>query len=109
MNYMRGGLSAVTAVLVAFFGPVLLAVLKFSSQQKATGFGVVFGRFPESLLSPRFWILAVSFFVLFLAASRLSSKVLRVALFWIPAIACSTIGFGLIGLFTYLWMNSRKH
>ena len=106
VNYLRGVLSGVAAIFVALLGPGLLHA--FIGQQKATGLGVVYGVFLESLLSPQFWILAILFFGLFFAASRLSSKVLRVVLFWTPTLVLSTLGCAFVAFFTYLWMHFRK-
>ncbi len=95
MAYVRGALSGVAAIFVALLGPGLLAALRDVS-------------ILESLLSPLFWIVAVSFFTLFFAASRLSSKPLRILLFWTPALAISTLGFGLFVLFTYAWIHFKQ-
>jgi hypothetical protein len=101
---LRGVLSAVAAVFVALLGPGLVVINK----SKATGLAAVAGGFLESLFSPLFWILAVSFFVLFFAASRLSSRPLRILLFWTPATAISVLGLGIVSLFAYLWTQFRK-
>lgn len=106
MTYLKGALSAVAAIFVALLGAG--GFLKGISEQKATGLGAVAGGFMQAFLSPLFWILAISFFALFLAASRLSSKALQVLLFWIPTIIISTLGSGLFALFTYAWWHSRN-
>ena len=103
MTYLRGVLSGVAAAFVAL-GPGLLHTF---GQQKATGLGAVAGELLENLLSPQFWMLAILLFGLFFAASRLSSKVLRVVLFWIPTVAFSTLGFAFVALFAYLWIHFR--
>ena len=108
MAYLRGLLSGVAAIFVALVGPGLLHAFRAIGQQKATGLGVVWGGFLESLLSPQFWVLAILFFSLFFAASRLSSKALRVVLFWTPTVVFSTLGFGFVALLTYLWLHFRK-
>jgi hypothetical protein len=105
--YVKGVLSGVAAIFVALLGPGLLQALKSISGQQATGLGAIAG-FWNPLFSPLFWILAILFFVLFLTASRLGSKVLRVVLFWIPTLFVSALGFGLVALFTYGWMHFRK-
>jgi hypothetical protein len=79
--YVKGVLSGVAAIFVALLGPGLLQALKSISGQQATGLGAIAGGFWNPLFSPVFWILAISSFVLFLGASRLGSKVLRVVLF----------------------------
>jgi hypothetical protein len=105
--YVKGVLSGVAAIFVALLGPGLLRALKSISGQQATGLGAIAG-FWNPLFSPLFWILAISSFVLFLTASRLGSKVLRVVLFWIPTLFVSALGFGLVALFTYGRMHFRK-
>ena len=107
MIYVKGVLSGVAAIFVALLGPGLLQALKSISRQRAIGLGAIAG-FWNPLFSPLFWILAISSFVLFLTASRLGSKVLRIVLFWIPTLFVSMLGFGLVALFTYGWMHFRK-
>jgi hypothetical protein len=105
---LRGVLSAVAAVFVALLGPGLVAAFTGINNSKATGLAAVLGGFVESLFSPLFWILAVSFFALFFAASRLSSKPLRILLFWTPVTSISMLGLGIFSLFTYLWIHIRR-
>jgi hypothetical protein len=106
--YVKGVLSALAAVLVAVIGPELLDSVRAIGQQKATGLGVFIAGFGEAWRSPLHWVLVASFFALFFAASRLSSKALRITLFWIPTLACTTLGLGLIALFTSLWLHFRR-
>jgi hypothetical protein len=73
MNYVKGILSGLAAMFLAqCVGP--WSMFKGISEQKATGLGAVAG----GLRSPLFWTLALLFFALFLAASRLGNKILRV-------------------------------
>jgi hypothetical protein len=104
VTYLRAALAGVAAIFIASLGPGLLKAFWEIGQQKATGLGVIYGALLESPLSPQFWILAVLFFCLFFAAGRLSSKLLRVALFWAPTLLVSTVGFAFIALFTYVWI-----
>jgi hypothetical protein len=106
--YLRGVLSGVAAIFVALLGPGLLGAFRAIGQQKATGVGALYGALLESLLSPRFWILAILFFCLFFAASRLSSTALRIFLFWIPTVVFLTLGFSYVGLLTYLWIHFQR-
>ena len=93
---LRCVLSAVAAVFVALLGFGLVFALRVT---KATGLAAVAGGCLEGFFSPLFWILAVSLFALFFAASRLNSKPLRIFLFWIPVTAISIVGLGgLLGL-----------
>ncbi len=77
MTIVRDTLSALAAVFGGLLGPGLFFALRGINNSKATGLAAVAGGFLESLFSPLFWILAVSLFALFFAASRLSSKPLR--------------------------------
>src|SRR5579871_2502887 len=86
MTILRGTLSALSAVFVGLLGPGLFFALRGINNSKATGLAAVAGGLLESLFSPLFWILAVSFFALFFAASRLNSKPLRILLFWTPVL-----------------------
>jgi len=108
VTYLRGLLCGVASTFAAFLGPGLLNALREIGQQKATGLGAVAGGLLESLLSPQFWILALLFFCLFFAASRLNSKILRVLLFWTPTLVISTLGFAFVAFFAYFWMHFRK-
>jgi hypothetical protein len=87
--FVRVVLSGVAAIFVALVGPGWVIL----SQQQATSLGAVAGWFSVTILSPFFWILAVLFFALFFAASRLSNKPLRIILFWIPVSVISAAGF----------------
>jgi hypothetical protein len=106
--YVRAALSGLAAVHIALLGPGVVAAFWSMHQQKTTGLGAIAGGLVESIFSPLFWILAVSFFVLFFTASRLNSKVLRVILFWTPTVAISTLGVGLFSLFAYAWLHFRN-
>ena len=108
MTMLRGTLSALAAVFVGLLGPGLFFALRGINNSKATGLAAVAGGFLESFFSPLFWILAVLFFALFFAASRLSSKPLRILLFWTPVTAISILGLGIFSLFTFLWLHVRR-
>ena len=108
MTTLRSVLSALAAILVALLGPGLVVALRNVSTSKATGLAATAGGLLGSLFSPLFWILAVSFFALFFAASRVSSKLLRVLLFWTPVTAISILGLGIFSLFTYAWIHFRR-
>jgi hypothetical protein len=105
MAILRGMLSALAGVFIGLLGPGLFFALNNS---KATGLAAVVGGLLESVFFPLFWILAVLFFALFFAASRLSSKPLRVLLFWTPVTAISMLGLGIFSLFTPLWLHLRR-
>ncbi|HTS06824.1 MAG TPA: hypothetical protein VMP68_14695 [Candidatus Eisenbacteria bacterium] len=108
MAIRRGTLSALAAVFVGLLGPGLFFALRGINNSKATGLAAVLGGFLESFFSPWFWILAILFFALFFAASRLSSKPLRLLLFWTPATAISILGLSIFSLFTFLWLHARR-
>jgi hypothetical protein len=104
VTYVRILLSGLAAIFIALLGPWVVIALRDIDQQRATGLTVMaFGP-----LTPLFWILAVSFFALFVTASRLNSKVLRIILFWTPTVTISTLGLGLFSLFAYAWMHLGK-
>ena len=105
---LRAALSAVAAIVAALLGPGLVAAFRGINSSKATGVAAVIGGCLEGLVSPLFWILALSLFALFFSASRLSSKPLRILLFWTPATIISTLGLGIFSLFTYLWIHVRE-
>jgi hypothetical protein len=100
--------SAVAAIFTAMFGFAMAGPLRGLSSSKATGLAALVAVFLESLFSPLFWILAVMFFVLFFAASRLANKPLRILLFWTPATAISMLGLCLFSLFAYVWIHFKR-
>jgi hypothetical protein len=108
MAILRGTLSALAGVFIGLLGRGLFFASRGISNSKATGLAGVVGGSLESVFSPLFWILAVLFFALFFAASRFSSKPLRVLLFWTPVTAVSILGLGIFSLFTFLWLHFRR-
>jgi hypothetical protein len=75
---------------------------------RTVGFGAITAVLLGSIVSPWCWLIAVVSFALFFMAGRLSSKVLRVFLFWTPTLAVLTLGFGIFALLTSAWMLLRK-
>jgi hypothetical protein len=107
MNYIKGVLSGLAAIFLAeFVGP--WSMFRGISEQKATGLGAVAGGLMWSAFSPLFWTLALLFFALFFAASRLGNKILRVFLFWIPAVTVSVLVMAIVALFAYLSIHFRN-
>jgi NhaP-type Na+/H+ and K+/H+ antiporter len=109
--YLRVALSGVAAIFVAELAPYFLIFLSVrglsgTGEQGAVGFDPYSLR--AGIVSPWCWLIAVVSFALFFLASRLSSKVLRVLLFWTPALAISTLGFSICALLTCAWMLLRK-
>jgi ABC-type Na+ efflux pump permease subunit len=106
MNYVKGVLSGLAALALAeFVGP--WSMFKGISEQKATGLGAVAGGLMWSAFSPLFWTLALLFFALLFAASRLGNKILRVFLFWIPTLTVSVLVVAIVALFTYASIHFR--
>ena len=102
MNYIKGILSGLAAIILAECVPSPWWVFRGMSQEKATGLAVLIGGLVESLFSPLFWIVALLFFALFFAASRLKNNLLRAFLFWIPALTVSVFCIAIVALVTYL-------
>lgn len=100
MNYVRGVLGGLAAIFIA----ELVFAWPFLRGTKATGLAL----FAASPFSPRFWIVGICLFVLFFAASRLHSKLLRLLLFWTPATVISTLGIALVALIAYAWLHVPK-
>jgi hypothetical protein len=107
MDYVKGILSGLAALILAVCVPFPWSPFKGISQEKATGLAAIAGGLAESAFSPLFWIVAGLFFGLFFAASRLSNKVLRVFLFWIPTLAVSVLCITIVVLITYLVVRAR--
>jgi hypothetical protein len=107
MDYVKGILSGVAAIVFAECVPGPWSAFRGMSQEKATGLAAVAGGLAESLFSPLFWILAVVFFALFFAAGRLRNKVLRVFLFWIPTLTVSVLWVAIVALISYVFIRAR--
>jgi hypothetical protein len=108
MNYVKGILSGLAAIFLAECVPGSWSVFKGISEQKATGLGAVGAGIMESAFSPLFWTLALLFFALLFAASRLGNKILRVILFWIPILTVSLLGMAIAALSTYEFVHFRN-
>jgi hypothetical protein len=107
MDYVKGILSGVVAMILAEVVPGVWWALTGISNNKATGVAVVWAGLIESLFSFQFWILAILFFALFFAASRLGSKPLRVVLFWIPSLTVIAASVAIVAMFTHLLLRFR--
>ncbi len=103
MNYVKGILSGLAAIFLVGLGPGLWSMFRGIGEQKATGLGAFVGSF----FSPLFWPLALLFFVLLFAASRLGNKILRVILFWVPTLTVSMLGFSVVAMYMYLFTIFR--
>jgi hypothetical protein len=79
MDYVKDILSGLAAIFIAEFA----FSWPFFRTSKATGLAALSANFVESIFSPRFWIVGVLLFGLFVTASR-SRIILRVLFFWIP-------------------------
>jgi hypothetical protein len=108
VTILRGVLNTVAAIFVALLGPGLVLAFRSINNSKATGLAAIAGGFVESLFSPWFWILAVSFFAFFFAAGRLSSEPLRILLFWVPVIAVWIFGLCIFSPLTFAWIHFRR-
>lgn len=109
MAYFKGVLTAITALFLAGCVPGAWSIFRGISQGKATGLAAVAGGFLEALFSPLFWLLAGLFFALIFFAGRLRYKALRILLFWLPTITCSTLAVAILALFGILLIGSRFH
>jgi hypothetical protein len=103
MDYFKGILSGLAAIFIA--GSWL--VFRDTGQEKATALAAFAAELVESVLSPLFWILAVLFFALFYAASRLRNNLLRVFLFWIPTLTVSVFCIAVVALYAYMFIRFR--
>jgi hypothetical protein len=96
---MRMCMRILAGTMLAALLPWLQMAVQY--RQKATGIAVLIAIFR----SPVWWFFAVLFSALFWAASRFENKLIRIVLFWTPAILISTIGLAAYGLFLYLFFR----
>jgi hypothetical protein len=104
---LRGLVSALATIFVALLASGLIFSIRNISTSKATGLSAIAGGLTPILFTPFFWIFAILFFFLFLAASRLGSRVLRVFFFWVPATAISTLGIAIFALMAFARIRFR--
>ena len=107
MNYFKGILSGLTAIIVSELVPGPWSPYRGINNSKATGIEPLAGALLESLYSPLFWILAITLFAIFFAASRLNHKPLRVVFFWIPTLTTSGLALAIASLVAYLAIRFR--
>ena len=107
MDYFKGILSGLAAIFIAECVPGSWSVFKGNSGEKATGLAAFAGGLAESVVSPLFWMLAILFFALFYAASRLRNNLLRVFLFWIPTLTVSVFCIAVVALYAYMFIRFR--
>lgn len=108
MNYFKGILSALAAIIIAEIAPGPWSPFRALNGSKATGIAALAGLLVESLFSPLFWILVVVLFAIFFAASRLDNKPLRVVLFWVPTLTTSGLALAVASLLAYLVIRFRS-
>ena len=107
VEYVRSLLSAATAILLAFLVPGVHSAFRGITKEKATGLAVIVGGAEEAILS-LYWILAIAFFTLLMAASRLHKKALRASLFWTPTIIVTALAVGVSTLVAYVYVRYRQ-
>jgi len=101
MDYVKGILSGIVAIILAELVPGIWWAAGVG-KSKVTGITVVWAGLIESLFSFRFWILAILFFALFFAASRLGTKPLRVVLFWIPSLTVVSASVAIVAVYLFI-------
>jgi hypothetical protein len=99
---MRVFMSVFAGTMLAAIGPWFLTAVRSGS--KATGIAVLW----SAVLSPVWWFLAILFSLAFWGASRLDNRLLRIFLFWTPAILISTIGSAFFTLLLYLFLHFKQ-
>lgn len=108
MDYVKGILSGVVALILAELVPGSWSPFRGISTEKATGLAALAGGLAESIVSPLFWIFAIAFFGLLFCAGRAGNKFLRIFFFWIPTLTVFSINVAIVGLYTYLFIHFRN-
>jgi len=106
MAYVKAILSGIAAIIVTELLTIWWVLRP--SQAQATGIDLIIAIVRGSVLWPLSWILAISSFAIFFAASRLDSKALRVVFFWIPTVTASCIGLTVASSIAYLIIRFRN-
>jgi hypothetical protein len=108
MTYVKGCLGGLAALFLSGYVLLFITAFRDASQNKATGLAVFVILLIESVRSPLFWLLAILLFAVFFATARLSGRLFRVLLFWLPAIGISSLGLGLLGWFAVLMLQMKR-
>lgn len=108
MDYLKGILSGLGAIILAEILPGAWWLLRNASRSKPTGIAALWGSLLGSLFSPLFWALAILFFALFFWAGRSGNKPLRILVFWIPTLAATAFTAAYAALLTFLILHFRN-
>ena len=104
MDYLKGILSGLAAIFIG----QLVSFWPLLGGAKAVGADILPALLLESIISPRFWIVGLSLFGLFYAASR-GGAILSVLFFWIPTLVVSVLGFSILAMYTYIFFTISRH
>ena len=105
MNLVKSLLSGITTIIILLIGWPIIMMYPAIRSEKATGLAAVAGGLTEALHTPMFWFSGLLLFLFFWYAGRLSSKILRVVLFWAPTIFVTVVAFLLFALVMYAYMH----
>jgi hypothetical protein len=101
MVYVKAILSGLAAIIATELLTIWWTLRPWSST-KAIGIDLIVAIMKASLVHALPWIVAILLFTAFFAAGRLSSRSLRVVLFWIPMVSISAVGITLASSIAYL-------
>jgi hypothetical protein len=104
-KFLLSGIGTITILLIGW--PIIMMYPSIRAE-KATGWAAVAGALAEALFTPQFWLSAVLLLLFFWYTSQVSSKILRVMLFWIPTVFATVIGGGVFALASYVYLHRPR-
>jgi hypothetical protein len=93
-DFVQALVTALASILLAALAPVFSVMFRGLSTQRATGLTAVAGGVMEFTFSPWYWLVFLIAFGWFYSTARLGRRLLRVILFWVPAVAILVLGTG---------------
>ena len=104
-KFLLSGISTITILVIGW--PIIMMYPALKTE-KATGIAAVAGGLTEALLTPPFWLSAILLLLFFWYTSQLSSKILRVVLFWIPTVFATVIGGVVFAVASYAYLYRAR-
>jgi hypothetical protein len=107
MDYVRGVLSGVAAIVIVALGRFFWFAFRTVDGPAVVDIGLIVFPLPHAARSPLFWLSLVCLFAIFFAVSRVKSRAVRVIFFWIPTVTACVVGATFSFLLTYLALGFR--
>ena len=104
MNLPKFLLSGFSTITILLIGSPIAIMYQALRQEKATGLEAVAGGITVAIFTPQFWLAAILLLLFFWYTSQAANQILRVVLFWIPAISSTVVGGAIFTIVGYLYL-----